>query len=327
MKNVRLVDIANELNITKVSVSKALRNHSDISEDTRDKVKKMAKKLGYRPNQVARSLTSSKSKTIGVIIPKIAHFFFASVMEGIYREAKKNGYEIFLGVSFENEEQENKLLETMMEMRVDGLLISLTEQTKDLKRFKEIRKMGIDLVFFDRGIKESGFSYIRAEDRKSAQKGVKKLIDMGYTDIAHLAGYSYSEIGLGRKNGFLDAMKEADFPVSESAIIEGGFSEADGFRGFHQLIETHGVPEAIFTATYPVGLGALKCMKQNNIDPNDVKVLSFGRSDFNDYLEHPFICIDQPTQVLGEKATQQLLKEMTSENSTSPELIELPSNV
>lgn len=327
MKNVRLVDIAKELNITKVSVSKALRNHSDISEDTRDKVKKMAKKLGYRPNLVARSLTSSKSKTIGVIIPKVAHFFFASVMEGIYREAKKNGYEIFLGVSFEDEKQEKKLLETMMEMRVDGLLISLTEQTKDPTRFKELRSMGIDLVFFDRGIKDSGYSYIRAEDRKSAKNGVKKLIEFGYSDIAHVAGYGHSEIGHGRKGGFLDAMKEAGLEVDGNAIVEGGFSEDDGYNGFQRLIDGYGVPEALFTVTYPVGLGALKCMKNNNIYPKDVKILSFGRSDFNDYLASPFLCIDQPTQSLGEKATQQLLKEMVSENSISPELIELPSSV
>lgn len=327
MKNVRLVDIAKELNITKVSVSKALRNHSDISEDTREKVKKMAKKLGYRPNLVARSLTSSKSKTIGVIIPKVAHFFFASVMEGIYREAKKNGYEIFLGVSFEDEKQEKKLLETMMEMRVDGLLISLTEQTKDPTRFKELRSMGIDLVFFDRGIKDSGFSYIRAEDKKSAKNGVKKLIELGYSDIAHIAGYEHSEIGHGRKEGYLDAMKEAGLEVNGEAIVEGGFSEDDGYDGFQRLIDGYGVPEALFTVTYPVGLGAIKCMKNNNIDPKDVKILSFGRSDFNDYLASPFLCIDQPTQSLGEKATQQLLKEMASENSTTPELIELPSSV
>lgn len=327
MKNVRLVDIAKELNITKVSVSKALRNHSDISEDTRDKVKKMAKKLGYRPNLVARSLTSSKSKTIGVIIPKVAHFFFASVMEGIYRAAKKNGYEVFLGVSFEDDKQEKKLLETMMEMRVDGLLISLTEQTKDPERFKELSKMGIDLVFFDRGIKDSGFSYIRAEDRKSAKMGVNKLIEMGYSDIAHIAGYGHSEIGHGRKSGYLDAMKDAGLDVGENAIVEGGFSEDDGYEGFQRLIDNHGVPEAIFTVTYPVGLGVLKCMIENNIDPNNVKILSFGKSDFNNYLTSPFLCIDQPTQILGEKATKQLLKEMKSKKSLSPELIELPSSV
>lgn len=327
MKNVRLVDIAKELNITKVSVSKALRDHPDISEDLKGKVKKVANKLGYRPNLLARSLTSSKSKTIGVIIPKIAHFFFASVMEGIYKEAKNNGYEIFLGVSFEDEKQEKKLLETMMEMRVDGILISITENTKDPKRFEELSKMGIDLVFFDRGIKDSGFSYVRAEDRKSAKLGVEKLIESGYSEIAHIAGYGYSEIGVGRKRGYLDAMEEAGLKVANSAIVEGGFSEKDGFEGFQRLLDEHGIPEAIFTVTYPVGLGSLKCMKENNIDPKELKILSFGRSDFNNYLESPFLCIDQPTQILGINATKQLLREMNSENSIPPKHIELPSSI
>lgn len=325
MKNVRLVDIAKELNITKVSVSKALRNHSDISEDTKVKVKKMAKKLGYRPNLVARSLTSSKSKTIGVIIPKIAHFFFASAMEGIYKAAKKKGYEVFLGVSFEDEEQEEKLLETMMEMRVDGLLISVTEQTKSSDRFKELQNMGIDLVFFDRGIKKSGFSYIRAEDRKSAKMGVEKLIEMGYTDIAHLAGFDFSEIGRGRKMGYMDAMKEAGLKIDKNAVIEGGFSEDDGYSGFQTLLDNYGLPKALFTVTYPVGLGVLKCMKKNGIDPDAITILTFGRSDFNDYLYKPFLCVEQPTNLLGERATEKLIEEIESTTSVKPEIIELPS--
>ncbi|REL33175.1 LacI family transcriptional regulator [Rhodohalobacter sp. SW132] len=325
MKNVRLVDIAEKLNITKVSVSKALRNHPDISEGTKVKVKEMANKLGYRPNLVARSLTSSKSKTIGVIIPKIAHFFFASVMEGIYRAAKSNGYEIFLGVSFEDEEQEKKLLETMMEMRVDGLLISVTEETKDPERFKELQKMGINLVFFDRGIKDAGFSYVKAGDRESAKLGVKKLIEKGYTDIAHIAGYDYVEIGKDRKRGYMDAMEEAGLEINQKGIVEGGFSEDDGYKGFETLLENYGVPKALFTVTYPVGLGVLKSMKEHNIDPKEVQFLSFGKSDFNNYLSSPFLCIDQPTFHLGEKAMGQLLNEINSENSSEPKLIELPS--
>ena len=134
MKNVTLQDIADELNLTKVSISKALRDHPDISEDTRIKVKKMAKEMGYRPNLVARSLTSSKSKTIGLIIPKIAHFFFASVVEAIYKTAFEQGYEVIIGVSLEDEELEKHHLETMLQMRVDGLLVSITEQTKDVDR-------------------------------------------------------------------------------------------------------------------------------------------------------------------------------------------------
>ncbi|MEX2603158.1 MAG: LacI family DNA-binding transcriptional regulator [Gracilimonas sp.] len=327
MKNITLQDIANELGLTKVSISKALRDHPDISEDTRIKVKEMAKKLGYRPNLVARSLTSSKSKTIGLIIPKIAHFFFASVVESIYKTAFENGYEVIIGVSLEDEELEKIHLETMMQMRVDGILVSITEETKDLKRFEEVRNMGIDLVFFDRGFKDAGFSYIKSEERQSAKKGVAHLIELGHTEIAHLAGFEYIEIGRIRKLGYLDALKDAGITPNEDAIIEGGFSEKAGYHSFQKILDNIGVPKALFTVTYPVGLGALKCMKEHNIDPRNVDMMSFGKSDFNDYLISPFICIDQPTTLLGIKAVQQLLNEINSDKKIEPVLTELPAEI
>lgn len=324
MKNITLQDIADELGLTKVSISKALRDHPDISEGTRKKVKEMAKKLGYRPNLVARSLTSSKSRTIGVIIPKIAHFFFASVVESIYRTAFENGYEVIIGVSMEDEELEKTHLETMMQMRVDGLLVSITEETKDIERFEEVRDMGIDVVFFDRGFKDSDFSFIKADDRESAYKGVKHLIDDGFTEIAHLSGFEHVDIAVNRKKGYLDALDEAGITPDESMIIEGGFSEEAGFNSFNKLLDQHGVPKAIFTVTYPVALGALKCMKHHNIDPRNIQVLAYGKSDFNDYLISPFICIDQPTTELGVKAVEQLLKEI-NEEVEAPVILELPA--
>ncbi|SMO94156.1 LacI family DNA-binding transcriptional regulator [Gracilimonas mengyeensis] len=326
MKNITLQDIADELGLTKVSISKALRDHPDISEETRKKVKKMAKKLGYRPNLVARSLTSSKSKTIGLIIPKIAHYFFASVVESIYKTAFEHGYEVIIGVSLEDDELEKTHLETMMQMRVDGLLVSITEKTKDIERFEEVRDMGIDLVFFDRGFKDKGFSYLKAEDRKSAYEGVKHLIDEGYEEIAHLAGYGSVEIGKNRTIGYLDALKEAGITPNDNLIVEGGFSEEDGYKSFKKLLNDYGLPKAIFAVTYPVGLGALKCMKENDIDPREVKVLTFGKSDFNEYLISPFICIDQPTGLLGVKAVKKLLAEIEADDH-KPVVEELSSGI
>ena len=327
MKSVTLQDIADELGLTKVSISKALRDHPDISEETREKVKKMAKKLGYRPNLVARSLTSSKSKTIGVIIPKIAHHFFASVVESIYKTAFENGYEVIIGVSHEDDELEKMHLETMMQMRVDGLLVSITEKTKDPERFKAVEDMGINLVFFDRGFKNSGFSYVRTEDRKSAHDGVKYLIEKGHTEIAHLAGFGHIEIGNNRKQGFLDALQEAGIESNPDAIVEGGYSEEAGYSSFQKLLDNYGVPKAIFSVTYPVALGALKCMKENNIDPKQITVLSFGKSDFNEYLTNPFICINQPTTSLGKKAVLQLLQEINAEKNIDPVVIEIPAEI
>lgn len=326
-KNVRLVDIAEKLDLTKVSVSKALRDHPDISAETRKKVKKVAREMGYRPNLAARSLTSQKSQTIGVIIPKMANYFFAPVIEGIYNSAGDSNYEVVLGISLEDEKLEKKHIESMLNMRVDGLLVSVTEQTNDPKRFDIVREMGIDLVFFDRGFSDTGFTYIKVDDRESAKIGVNHLIEKGFKEIAHLAGYESVEIGRERKAGYLDALERSSINMSTQAIVEGGFSEKDGYEGFRKLIKQYGKPEALFTVTYPVGLGALEYMKEKGIDPNEVTVLAFGSSEFNKHLVNPFICIEQPTYELGRRAFEQIIKEMNAVSKPVPEIIQVPSKI
>jgi len=327
LRNIRLDDIAKELNLTKVSVSKALRDHPDISEKTRKKVKKIADQLGYRPNRLAQSLTSQKTNTIGVVMPKIAHYFSASVVEGIYRAADEHGYQILLGVSFESEDLQRKNIESMLNSRVDGLLVAVSDQTKDPEIFEIVKRMGIHLVFFDRGFVGSDVSFVKVEDRISARKGVQHLIKLGYRNIAHLSGRSTTEIGRERREGYLDAMSDAGLPVSETSIVEGGFSAIDGYNGFKKLVETSGLPEALFVVTYPVGLGVLEYMKEHQIPTNAVKILAFGTSQFNQYLTHPFICIDQPSFDLGRRAFEILLEEMNSSVKKSSRVIEMACSV
>lgn len=326
-KNVRLVDIAEKLDLTKVSVSKALRDHPDISENTREKVKKVAREMGYRPNLVARSLTSQKSQTIGVIIPKMANYFFAPVIEGIYNSANNSDYEVVLGISLEDEKLEKKHIESMLNMRVDGLLVSITEQTKDPERFDIVREMGIDLVFFDRGFSNAGFTYIKVDDRNSAKAGVKYLIDSGFKNIAHIAGYEGVEIGKERKAGYLESMREASVEIPDEAIVQGGYSEKDGYLCFEKLLNQYGKPDALFAVTYPVGLGALEYMNEHGINPKDVTILAFGGSEFNKHLVNPFICIEQPTYDLGRRAFRQIEKEMNSKSQPEPQIIELTAKL
>ncbi len=327
MKNVRLEDIAKRLNLTKVSVSKALRDHKDISSETRERVKKMAKKMGYHPNLQARSLTSKVSNTIGIIVPKIAHMFFASTIEGIYKTAEEHGYKVLMGVSFENEKLEIDHVESMINMRVDGLVVSVSEQTRSPEIFRMVSDMGINLVFFDRGFSGAGYSYVKVADRESAKKGVEHMIGLGYKNIAHLSGYQTSVIGKERKNGYFEALEEAGITMPESAIVEGGFSEEDGEAGFKKLIKNHGIPEAVFAVTYPVGLGILNQMDKMQIDPSTIPILAFGGSDFNRYLATPLICIEQPNYELGKRAFEQLKKEMEADDGVIPETIEMPAKI
>lgn len=335
-KNVRLEDIARKLDLTKVSVSKALRDHSDISEKTKKKVKKMAEKMGYRPNLVARSLTSKKTHIIGVIVPQVAHPFFSSVIEGIYQSALESEYEVILGVSMEDEELEKRHIESMLNMRVDGLLISISENTRNLSNFDNVRDMGVNLVFYDRGFIDGGYTYVKVEDREGARKGVMHMINRGYKNIAHLSGKldtgnrkdrNISTIGKDRYLGYRDAMAETDCKMDELTIVEAGYGERDGYDGFGDMLKQYGQPEAVFCVTYPVGLGALRYMKDHDIDPTEIPILSFGNSEFNENLSHPFICIDQPSFQLGQKAYERLLSEIESEKTMTPELISLEAQI
>ncbi len=147
---VTLSDIARRVKVSKVTVSKALRGHPDISAETAGKVKKVARELGYLPNFMARNLSSRRSNTIGVIVPKIAHFFFSSVIEAIYDAAFENNYEIILTVSQENAERELRHVESLLSMRVDGLIVSLSQQTRDTSIFDKVQQRGVPLICMDR---------------------------------------------------------------------------------------------------------------------------------------------------------------------------------
>ena len=135
-KHITLEDIAKRLNVSSVTVSKALRGHPDISKETTKQVKKIASELGYSPNFMARNLSARKSNTIGVVVPKIAHHFFSSIIEHIYNYAFVNNYEIILTVSQEDCDRERKHLQTLMSMRVDGIIISIAQNTTDFENLK-----------------------------------------------------------------------------------------------------------------------------------------------------------------------------------------------
>jgi LacI family transcriptional regulator len=155
---VRLIDIAERLNLSKVSVSKALRDHPDISRETRDLIKRTAREMGYMPNLLARSLSSQRTSMIGVVVPKVAHVFFSSVLDGMIERATAHGFEVVVTISQEQSELENKHIETLLSMHVDGLLVSVSEDAARPAIYERVRDLGVPLVFFDRTIDGLGSS-------------------------------------------------------------------------------------------------------------------------------------------------------------------------
>jgi len=327
-KSITLKDIADELQLSKVSVSKALRDHPDIGLETKQLVRETAERLGYVPNYIARNLSSRKSKTIGLVVPKIAHHFFASAIETIYQTAFENNYEIIMTVSQENVENELIHLQTLLSMRVEGLLISVTEQTKDKSIFETVKNRGIPLVFFDRVIEGLGFSTVTADDEAGTCEAITEIIESGYTKIAHLAGYGYTNIGKKRLNGFQKAMKDKNLEIRDSWIVETGFAEGDGYKGFMKLFRSGELPEVIFTVTYPVALGVILGAQEAGISiPKDLQIVSFGGSIYNRFVTPSISYIDQPSEDIGRKAVELLLDEIKNPEMREEKHIVVPTEL
>ena len=327
-QRITLQDIADALRISKVTVSKALRDHPDISTETKEQVHRTAQKLGYLPNFMARNLSARHSNTVGVVVPKIAHNFFAAVIESIYETANENRYEIILTGSQENPENEIRHIQTLLSMGVDGLLVSVSEHTKDRTIYETVRQLKVPLVFFDRSLPDFGSSSVCTDDESGARQATEYLIGRGYSRIAHIGGYSHTSIGKGRRNGFARTMAAHHLDARDDWVIEGGFSEEDGYRGFQSLMNSPVLPEAIFSVTYPVALGIYAAARERDIAiPGDMDIVCFGASSYQRFFSPSITYVKQPTKELGKQAVELLLDEMRNPESVEERHILLPTEL
>lgn len=324
---ITLSDIAKELNVSVVTVSKALRDHPDISERTKQRIKKFANELGYTPNFSARNLSSRRSNTIGLIVPKIGNFFFPSLIKSIYRAASENNYDVLLMISYDSAENEYRHLKTLLSMRVDGLLVAISQETTDVQIFETIKKTGIPLVFFDRVIEGPEYSYVKIDDRKGACLAVEHAIKTGYKRIAHLAGFKNINIGRDRCAGFMDAMKKHNLPIPDNWIIEGGFNEEAGYQGFMELYRNKNLPEIILAVTFSVAIGIFQAAIDVGLKiPEDIDVICIGEGPVNPFASPSLSCVYQPTNEMGTKVIEVLLRQIKNSNAP-PEQIILPTNL
>lgn len=283
--------------------------------------------MGYAPNRLARSLTTDKTETLGVVVPKIAHNFFADAIAGINEVASANEYEIVLCVSEEKADFERQHLRTLLSMQVDGLLVSISEETKDAEVFTALQSQGVPLVFFDRVIKGIGASTVTVDDEGGAYQVVEHAVQQGYRHIAHLSGFSHVGIGAKRQAGFERALRDYDLPVREEWIIEGGFDERHGYRGFERLLEADTLPEAVFAVTFPVALGMTDAMQ--HIDSSlqeDIQIYSFGQHGLNRFFAYPHISVYQPARELGKRGLELLLEHIDNPDQP-PRHVELSTRI
>jgi len=312
LKQVTQKDIAKELGVTRITVSKALSNNSDISIEMRKKVHQLAQEKGYIPNHTASNLHRHKTNTIGVVVPDVSNSFFSYTIEGIMNSAAKHGYHVMLTISRENASIEKENILTLLSHRVDGLLVAISKDTIERTIYDIVKKRNVPLVFFDRALDGNEFSSVGIDDRTAAFKLVVYAITCGYKNIAHLAGTLTTSIGRDRHSGYVDALKKFNIPIKEDWIICEGFDKTSGYNGCRKLLEREKLPEVIFATNDRIAHGAYIAIKEAGLRiPEDISVVSLGHREFAELLSPTLTIIDSSPEVLGERAMEVLVDEMT----------------
>jgi LacI family transcriptional regulator len=304
-------DIAEKLNVSRITVSKALRDHPDISQRMKEKIKMTVEEMGYSPNLIAKQLTLKKTFTLGIVIPDLENSFFAYLVDSIIDASTDRNYRIILTVSRENETLERTNVMNLIGMRVDGLLICVSQHTSNHKIFEYVTRMKIPLVFFDRSIKGMDCSYVAFKDKNGTIKALNHLISRGYTNIAHFSGYSGTSIGTERCNGYREALINNGIPIREEWIIEGGYEIEDGIRAFGKLRETGKMPEIILAVNDRVALGAYKAIRKTELKiPDDIGIVGYGFSETAHLFSPTLSIIKQDPRKMGKIAADLLIDEI-----------------
>jgi len=304
---ITIKDIAKVLGISPSTVSRALKDHPDISQSTKDQVNKLAVEMNYRPNPIALSLRSKKSNVIGVVIPQIVHYFFSSVISGIEKVANEYGYSVIISQSSESYVKEVEVCQTFLHSIIDGLLISVSKETDHYDHIKLLDEEGIPIVFFDRIIEGFDSDYVVIDDYNGAYQATEHLIVEGRRRIIHFSGPPNRLISKKRLAGYLDAHRNNGVVIDESLIIQcDEFHKA--IESTQQLIDKRVNFDAIFTVNDFTAAGVIKILRENNISiPKDVSVVGFGNDHIAEMLEPTLTTVSQPGFAMGEKAMKMLM--------------------
>ncbi|MCY1634352.1 LacI family DNA-binding transcriptional regulator [Marinifilum sp. D737] len=310
-KPVTIKDIAEKLNISVSTVSRALKNNPEISLQTREAVQKLAKELKYQPNPLAVALKTQKSNTIGVVVPQIVSSFYASVVKGIEQVADEFGYQVFVSSSNEKMEKEEKNVNGFLNMRMDGIILSLSRATNTYDHIHKIQDMGVPMVLFDRTSKELEVSKVVADDAAAAHAAVTHLIEGGAKRIAFLTGPEYMLFGRNRMRGYKKALKEKGMEIDETLISRCDFTVEDAKNASLELLKRSNRPDAFFAINDELAIGAMTAAKELGLKiPEEVAVVGFSNSRRSRYMEPSMSTMDQNPKQVGREAAKLLFDQM-----------------
>lgn len=311
---VTIKDIAQQLQISVSTVSRALRGSPDINSETKKAVLDLAAELDYQPNSIALSLVKRRTNILGVIIPDIAVQFFASAISGIQEVASAAGFNVMICQSNESEQTEANNIQALLSSRVAGIIASVSGNTTNTSHFKILQKKGIPLILFDRVCDDIEASKVIVDDYQGAFAAVDHLVAVGCKRIAHLAGPEKLQITANRKNGYLDALRKNNIPIDESLIKHVDFDRQKSIDATNQWIQSGNRPDGLFAISDRVAIGGMLAIKAAGLRiPQDIAVVGFGNETTSSILDPALTTVMQYPVDMGRQAARLFLEQIEAE--------------
>jgi len=324
-KGITIHDISQALGISSATVSRALNDHPRISKKTREKVKAYALKSGYSPNTLASSLRKGESKTVGIVVPRINRHFFSNVIGGMEKILNAAGYSLIICQSYEDYEKELYNLNTLINLHVDAIFISLATGTRDTSHIKTIINRGIRTIMFDRIDDSLKTDSVRLNDYKAADQIVQHMIDKGCKKIFHFSGPKHISIYRERMDAYTDALENNKLETNDFMIMDDILTKEKGYDAMMQLIESKNIPDGIFSASDYSALGAMLACREKNIKiPENIALAGFANEPFTGIIDPALTSADQNPKIMGREMAKLFLNKKKNQ---APERIVLDPEI
>ncbi len=327
---VRMKDVAREVGVSVVTVSKVLRGHRDIGEETRKAVLRRIKELNYRPNASARALVTGRTQVIGLVIPDLVHSFFAEVAKGVSRVLRSKNYSLIISSSEEDPDLEKDEIEQLLTRQVDALIIASTQSS--VESFRRIEEQKTPYVLVDRRFSGLAANFIGVDDEEVGALATQHLMESGYRRIAHVRGPENSAAS-GRLEGYRRALTRRGIPVVPGYIVAGkSGDDAGDISGYHAMMELLAQsprPDAVFCYNDPMAMGVIKALLEAGLRiPQDIAVLGCGNIRASELFRVPLSSIDQDSEGIGERAAKLALNLVEAKHRvTRPRTVLLPARL
>ncbi len=318
---VRLKDIARDLGVSVVTVSKVLRNHSDIGPETRERVLRRIRELNYRPNLAARALITGRSYTMGLVVPDLLHSFFAQVAKALSAAIRQKGYSLIIASSQEDPELEVQEIDHLLTHRVDAILIASAHSNPEVLR--KIEERDTPYILIDRQFAGLAADFVGVDDVAVGALAARHLIDQGCRHIAHIRGPEVSTAA-GRFEGYRCALAAAGLEIPPGYVVSIGTSGDDrGIPGGHaamqKLLAASPRPDGVFCYNDPVAVGAMRAVLESRLRiPEDIAIIGCGNLPYSDLFRVPLSTIDQDSVTIGTEAAKRALAVVESKEPQPP---------